>query len=79
VHGREQKVVLGGHSVTHYPIFQPAAALYTPRMLDVLEADFRRIPELLGRAAVPAHAAAEPVVTAVREPLPATEQQLGLF
>jgi hypothetical protein len=48
-------------------------------MLDVLEADFRRIPELLGRAAVPAHAAAEPVVTAVREPLPATEQQLGLF
>ena len=32
-----------------YPLFHPAAALYTPRMLDVLEADFRRLPELLGR------------------------------
>ena len=66
MHGREQEVVLGGHSVTLYPIFHPAAALYTPRMLDVLEDDFRRIPELLGRAAVPAPPAAEPVVTAVR-------------
>jgi uracil-DNA glycosylase family 4 len=79
VHGCEQKVVLGGHSVTLYPIFHPAAALYTPRMLDVLEADFRRIPELLGRAAVPPPPAVEPVVAAVREPMPATEQQLGLF
>ena len=48
VHGREQEVVLGGNPVTLYPIFHPAAALYTPRMLQVLEEDFRRIPELLG-------------------------------
>src|SRR3954468_21792387 len=35
VHGREQQVVLGGSSVLLYPLFHPAAALYTPRMLDV--------------------------------------------
>ena len=49
VHGQEQEVVLGGSRVLLYPLFHPAAALYTPRMLDVLEADFRRLPELLGR------------------------------
>lgn len=79
VHGREQNVVLGGQSVTLYPIFHPAAALYTPRMLAVLEEDFRRIPELLGRAATPPPPVA-PVPAAVLEPAPAAEQQqLGLF
>jgi uracil-DNA glycosylase family 4 len=73
VHGREQKVVLGGNPVTLYPIFHPAAALYTPRMLQVLEDDFSRIPELLGRAAVPS--APEPVVEAP----PLEPVQLGLF
>jgi LAGLIDADG DNA endonuclease family/Uracil DNA glycosylase superfamily len=76
VHGREQEVVLGGQSVTLYPIFHPAAALYTPRMLEVLEADFRRIPELLGRVAPPPPVA-EPVLAPALEP--ASEQQLGLF
>ncbi len=77
VHGREQRVTLGGQDVTLYPIFHPAAALYTPRMLQVLEEDFRRIPELLGHAAAPAP---EPVVLE-REPEPAPAQpvQLGLF
>ena len=79
VHGREQRVVLGGQSVTLYPIFHPAAALYTPRMLAVLEADFARIPELLGRAPTPAPAVA-PVAAVVLEPAPeAEQQQLGLF
>ena len=79
VHGREQEVTLGGSRVLLYPIFHPAAALYTPRMLEVLEADFRRLPELLGRAVAPpappvaAVRAAEPVAAPV-EPL-----QLGLF
>jgi DNA polymerase len=80
VHGREQEVMLGGQSVTLYPIFHPAAALYTPRMLEVLEADFRRIPELLGRAAVPLPEAAplaKPPIEPV--PAPAAGQQLGLF
>ena len=73
VHGREQKVVLGGNPVTLYPIFHPAAALYTPRMLQVLQEDFARIPELLGRAvAPPPPPEPEPVVIAQPE-------QLGLF
>jgi DNA polymerase len=77
VHGREQQVVLGGRSVTLYPIFHPAAALYTPRMLQVLEDDFRRIPELLGRAAMPVPA---PVPAPLLAPV-AVERplQLGLF
>jgi uracil-DNA glycosylase family 4 len=85
VHGREQRVTLGGHDVTLYPIFHPAAALYTPRMLEVLETDFRRIPELLGRAAVsaPLPPAVEPTAAppplAAHEAVPAAGQQLGLF
>ena len=82
VHGREQRVTLGGQDVTLYPIFHPAAALYTPRMLEVLEEDFRRIPELLGRAAaappVPAPLPT-PTPPSAREPTVASEQQLGLF
>ena len=61
VHGVPQEVTLGGNKVTLYPIFHPAAALYTPRMLEVLEADFSRIPELIGGvAAQPAPAAGSP-------------------
>jgi DNA polymerase len=52
VHGVEQQVVLGGNAVTLYPLFHPAAALYTPSMQKVLEQDFARIPELLGRPCV---------------------------
>jgi DNA polymerase len=77
VHGREQQVVLGGNAVTLYPIFHPAAALYTPRMLKVLEEDFRRIPELLGREAAPPPAAplyAPEPAASVEHPV-----QLGLF
>jgi uracil-DNA glycosylase family 4 len=83
VHGREQEVTLGGSRVLLYPIFHPAAALYTPRMLEVLEADFRRLPELLGRAVAPP----APPVAAVRRPEPVAAPvespveplQLGLF
>ncbi|NUR75530.1 MAG: uracil-DNA glycosylase [Thermoleophilia bacterium] len=76
VHGRPQQVVLGGNAVTLYPIFHPAAALYTPRMLQVLEEDFRRIPDLLGRPAAP-----PPPTAPLYVPDPPVEHpvQLGLF
>jgi len=79
VHGREQQVVLGGRPVTLYPIFHPAAALYTPRMLQVLEEDFRRIPELLGLGPAPVPAPmpnelAAPPTAPAEQPV-----QLGLF
>src|SRR3954470_10048135 len=51
VHGQEQKTTIGGRSVLLYPLYHPAAALYTPAMLKVLEVDFARLPELLGRTA----------------------------
>jgi uracil-DNA glycosylase family 4 len=77
VHGQEQEVELGGNRVLLYPIYHPAAALYTPRMLEVLESDFRRIPELLGRSLVPV-AAPEPQAPAF-EPPQELAVQLGLF
>jgi DNA polymerase len=76
VHGVEQEVVLGGNRVVLYPLFHPAAALYTPRMLEVLETDFRRLPDLLGGATAPP----APVVELVAPPAAEPEAvQLGLF
>jgi uracil-DNA glycosylase len=53
VHGRPQETTLGGRSVTLYPLYHPAAALYTPAMLRTLEDDFRRIPELITESTAP--------------------------
>jgi uracil-DNA glycosylase len=50
VHGVEQETTVGGNRVLLYPLYHPAAALYTPAMLDVLRQDFGRIPQLMGRA-----------------------------
>ena len=47
LHGQPEVIVLGSRAVRLYPIFHPAAALYTPRMLETLREDFARIPELL--------------------------------
>ena len=49
VHGQEQRATLGGNTVTLYPLYHPAAALYTPAMLEVLEHDVARLGLLLGR------------------------------
>jgi uracil-DNA glycosylase len=76
VHGYEQEVTLGSRTVLLYPLFHPAAALYTPSMLKVLEEDFARIPAILDRALDQPAPAAEPAV--VHEPDPESVQ-LGLF
>jgi len=47
LHGRPEVLTLGRRAVRLYPIFHPAAALYTPRMLETLREDFARLPELL--------------------------------
>jgi uracil-DNA glycosylase len=72
VHGVEQETTVGGSRVLLYPLYHPAAALYTPKMLEVLQQDFARLPELMGQAVdvledEPASLAPEPAV------------QLGLF
>ena len=78
MHGAEQEVTLGGSRVLLYPLYHPAAALYTPAMLKVLEEDFARLPELLGRPA------AEPAPGSRRchswlRSRPSRAVQLGLF
>jgi DNA polymerase len=47
LHGKPEVIELGARAVRLYPIFHPAAALYTPRMLETLREDFARLPELL--------------------------------
>ena len=73
VHGQEQEALLGGRRVLLYPLYHPAAALYTPAMLKVLEEDFARLPELLGGSLEPASPPPLAPVTA------APAVQLGLF
>ncbi|HEX5224405.1 MAG TPA: uracil-DNA glycosylase [Solirubrobacteraceae bacterium] len=92
LHGRPEVILLGHRAVRLYPIFHPAAALYTPRMLETLREDFSRIPELLTLGAPPQPeplemlAEPEPEIAA-RAPEPgeaaaaavAEADQLGLF
>jgi DNA polymerase len=47
LHGREEMRRIGPRVVRLYPLYHPAAALYTPSMVETLRADFARIPELL--------------------------------
>jgi len=51
LHGQEEVRSVGARAVRLYPLYHPAAALYTPATLDALRADFRRIPELLALGA----------------------------
>ena len=90
VHGRPRATEIAARSLYLYPIFHPAAALYTPAMLTTLKEDFQRLPELLAHAAPQTGAAAPPAdavpaAAADAEPAatpdapPAKPEQLGLF
>jgi len=84
VHGRPQEVTLGGRAIILYPLFHPAAALYTPSMLAILERDVARVPELLAtwERGDPARSA-PPEMPVSTEPVRSSEMrqplQLGLF
>jgi uracil-DNA glycosylase len=78
VHGRPQETTLGGRRVTLYPLYHPAAALYTPAMLRTLQDDFARLPALLAEEpAPPAKVIQFPVTATVATATP--QDQLGLF
>src|SRR3954467_15077634 len=66
LHGRPEERRIGNLDLVLYPLFHPAAALYTPAMLETLRADFAGIPALLEPPAAP-----EPELEAA--------MQLGLF
>jgi uracil-DNA glycosylase family 4 len=68
LHGQPEVLTLGARAVRLYPIFHPAAALYTPRMLETLREDFARLPELLALGAPP-----QPPPGGLDDPPPAIE------
>jgi uracil-DNA glycosylase len=79
VRGQAQAHRIAGVELSIYPIFHPAAALYTPAMLQTLRDDFSRLPALLAqRPAVEAPLAAVVAAPPVAEPEPEFAQ-LGLF
>jgi uracil-DNA glycosylase len=88
LHGREEIRIIASRAVRLFPLYHPAAALYTPSMLATLRADFQRIPELLALGAPEQPPALEPVPEA-EEPVDEPEatpsdqlevaSQLGLF
>lgn len=79
VHGCEQSVRLGNSEVLLYPIYHPAAALYTRAMLSVLEEDFARLPQLLGREPAPTTSETAPAVPVATPVTTEYETQLDLF
>jgi uracil-DNA glycosylase len=92
LHGRAELRTIGPRAVRLYPLFHPAAALYTPRMLETLREDFARLPELIALPEPPQPEPPEKLVEpepelVVPEPELAIEvapaeperEQLGLF
>ena len=69
LHGQPEVLVLGARAVRLYPIYHPAAALYTPRMLETLREDFTRLPALLALGA-PEQPRVEEVPELAEEPEP---------
>jgi uracil-DNA glycosylase family 4 len=53
LHGQSEVRAIGARAVRLYPLYHPAAALYTPSTLETLRADFHRIPELLAQGPPP--------------------------
>jgi uracil-DNA glycosylase family 4 len=51
LHGQPEVRTIGARAIRLYPLYHPAAALYTPSTLEVLRADFSRIPDLLAQGA----------------------------
>jgi uracil-DNA glycosylase len=83
LHGRAELRQIGPRVVRLYPLFHPAAALYTPAMLATLREDFGRIPELLAKPAPEQpepepEPEPEPVIDAPELAL-VPDEQLGLF
>ena len=87
VHGQPEVRAIGAHTFRLYPLFHPAAALYTPSTLETLREDFARLPAILAMPPAPKAAAVdEPEPGPEPEPLTPPElqegaisEQLGLF
>lgn len=87
IHGQPESREIGGVAVRLYPLFHPDAALYRSAGVELLRADFARLPELLAMP-VPERTPASPdadVVPPGEDPAPGPDEdssaaaQLGLF
>jgi DNA polymerase len=95
LHGQAEIITVGNRAVRLYPLYHPAAALYTRSLLDTLRADVARLPALLAMDPPPQPEPAREPEPAVPEPelveqpetpawaMPADDEpedrQLGLF
>jgi DNA polymerase len=75
LHGRSEVRRIGPRTVRLYPLFHPAAALYTPANVEVLRQDFGLIPPLLAEGPPDQPRPEGPVSELELEPA----AQLGLF
>lgn len=66
VHGQPRPTGIAGRRLYLYPIFHPAAALYTTANLATLKEDFLRLPDLLAHAAPAVGEEAAPTPAAQR-------------
>jgi uracil-DNA glycosylase len=71
IHGRPEVRRIGSRAVRIFPIFHPAAALYNPRTLETLRADFSRLPAILALEPPPALAPATRPATRIPADRPA--------
>jgi DNA polymerase len=78
LHGRDELRVIGSRAVRLYPLYHPAAALYTPSTLETLRSDFQRIPQLLEQGPPPQPAIEQDVSIDDEEldPIPELDEEL---
>ena len=75
LHGQAEIVTVGNRAVRLYPLYHPAAALYTRSLLDTLRADVARLPALLAMDVPPQPEPVAPPEPAVPEPELAEEPE----
>ena len=88
LHGHDEIRTIGSRAVRLYPLYHPAAALYTPSTLETLRSDFHRIPDLLAMGP-PEQPVVFEEIPEIEEPVPSPGEppslvgepaaQLGLF
>jgi uracil-DNA glycosylase len=90
LHGQPEVRTVGPRAVRLLPLYHPAAALYTPSNLEMLRADFAKIPALLALGPPPQldrapaatlgpAAGGQPEVVASPQAATTEQEQLGLF
>jgi len=75
LHGHDEVRVIGSRAVRLYPLYHPAAALYTPSMQETLRTDFQRIPEILEMGPPEQPKALDSLPELADEPVPEPDEE----